>query len=105
MVSGASAASVRAGVKRCGSWYDLRIERVRARYLSGCPGIGPWGVAMLYMPRSGLVGRARALLATVGVLLTAIAHVSGATAFDIKKIEASVYKIYTMRKKGIGTGT
>ena len=29
----------------------------------------------------------------------------GAWAFDVKKIEASVYKIYTMRKKGIGTGT
>jgi pSer/pThr/pTyr-binding forkhead associated (FHA) protein len=28
-----------------------------------------------------------------------------AWAFDVKKIEASVYKIYTMRKKGIGTGT
>jgi S1-C subfamily serine protease len=25
--------------------------------------------------------------------------------FDVKKIEPSVYKIYTMRKKGIGTGT
>src|SRR5262249_16328600 len=25
--------------------------------------------------------------------------------FDVKKIEASVCKIYTMRKKGIGTGT
>jgi hypothetical protein len=34
---------VRTGAKRCGSWYDLRIERVGAKYLSGCPGIGPWG--------------------------------------------------------------
>jgi pSer/pThr/pTyr-binding forkhead associated (FHA) protein len=62
---------------------------------------------MLYMPRSGpqlgLVGRICASLLTVCVLLTAIAH--GARAFDVKKIEASVYKIYTMRKKGIGTGT
>jgi len=64
---------------------------------------------MLYMPRSGprsgLGGRICACLFAVGVLLTAIAHVSGATAFDVKKIETSVYKIYTMRKKGIGTGT
>jgi len=62
---------------------------------------------MLYMPRSGprpgLLGRICAALLTAGVLLTAIAH--GAGAFDVKKIEASVYKIYTMRKKGIGTGT
>src|SRR2546423_7102853 len=62
---------------------------------------------MLYMPRSGprpgLLGRICAALLTAAVLLTAIAH--GAGAFDVKKIEASVYKIYTMRKKGIGTGT
>ena len=62
---------------------------------------------MLHMPRSGprpgLLGRICAALLTAGVLLTAIAH--GAGAFDVKKIEASVYKIYTMRKKGIGTGT
>ena len=50
------------------------------------------------------MGRICASLLTVGVLLTALAQV-GAWAFDVKKIEASVYKIYTMRKKGIGTGT
>jgi pSer/pThr/pTyr-binding forkhead associated (FHA) protein len=64
---------------------------------------------MLYMPRprprSGLVGRICASLLTVGLLLTALAEVGVASTFDVKKIEASVYKIYTMRKKGIGTGT
>jgi pSer/pThr/pTyr-binding forkhead associated (FHA) protein len=64
---------------------------------------------MLYMPpsgpRSGLVGRICSSLLTVGVLLTALAQVGVASTFDVRKIEASVYKIYTMRKKGIGTGT
>jgi formylglycine-generating enzyme required for sulfatase activity/S1-C subfamily serine protease len=32
-------------------------------------------------------------------------QVTGSVPFDVKKIEASVYKIYTMRKKTIGTGT
>ena len=41
----------------------------------------------------------------MGVLLAALAQVGAASTFDVKKIEASVYKIYTMRKKGIGTGT
>src|SRR5256885_10056808 len=99
MVSRVPAARVGAGAKRLASWYDLRTERVRAKYLSGCPGIGPWGGAMLYMPRSGprsgLGARICASLLTMAVLLTAIAHGTGATAFDLKKIEASVYKIYT----------
>ena len=38
-------------------------------------------------------------------MLTALALAGSAATFDVKKIEASVYKIYTMRKKGIGTGT
>ena len=59
---------------------------------------------MLHMPRCGPRGRS-----CLGALF-AWALLAGwgqwdAWAFDVKKIEAGVYKIYTMRKKGIGTGT
>jgi pSer/pThr/pTyr-binding forkhead associated (FHA) protein len=60
---------------------------------------------MLYMPRSGVVARICSALLTMGVLLAALAQAGLASTFDVKKVEASVYKIYTMRKKGIGTGT
>ena len=71
---------------------------------------------MLHTPRSGPPSRLRsglrlslparicACVVTAGVLLTALMQLA-AWAFDVKKIESSVYKIYTMRKKGIGTGT
>src|SRR6476660_376382 len=67
---------------------------------------------MLYMPRSrprpgprwALTRRICAAVLTVGVLLAALAE-AGFAAFDIKRVEPSVYKIYTMRKKGMGTGT
>jgi pSer/pThr/pTyr-binding forkhead associated (FHA) protein/S1-C subfamily serine protease len=64
---------------------------------------------MLYMPRSGprpaLEGRLCNALLAAGVVLSALAQTAGAWAFDVKKIEASVYKIYTERKTGMGTGT
>jgi S1-C subfamily serine protease/pSer/pThr/pTyr-binding forkhead associated (FHA) protein len=60
---------------------------------------------MLYMPRSGLVGRICRAFLTAGAMLAAVAQSSGAWAFDVKKVEASVYKIYTERKNGMGTGT
>ena len=69
------------------------------------PGNGPWGVQCRSCHDARLVGRICAFLLTVGVLLMALAQVGAASTFDVKKIEASVYKIYTMRKKGIGTGT
>ena len=60
---------------------------------------------MLYMPRKGRgAGRWRALLAA-GALLALLAGGGGASAFDVRKVEASVYKIYTERKTGIGSGT
>jgi len=63
---------------------------------------------MPYMPRPGLVGGFCACLAMLGAILTAIAAGSSAAAFDVKQVEASVYKIYTWRfnaKKGMGSGT
>ena len=57
------------------------------------------------MPRSGLVGRICRAFLTAGAMLAAVAQSSGAWAFDVKKVEASVYKIYTERKNGMGTGT
>jgi pSer/pThr/pTyr-binding forkhead associated (FHA) protein/S1-C subfamily serine protease len=59
---------------------------------------------MLHMPRSRPWGRTCLAPLVACVLLTGLGPL-GAWAFDVKKIEASVYKIYTMRKKGIGTGT
>jgi len=63
---------------------------------------------MRYMPRSGLVGGLCACLAVLGAMLVAVAASSGAAAFDVKQVEASVFKIYTWRfnaKKGMGSGT
>src|SRR5689334_20873857 len=68
------------------------------------PGMGPWGIAMLHMPRCGPGGRALLAALFAWALLAGWGRLD-AWAFDVKKIEASVYKIYTMRKKGIGTGT
>jgi len=59
---------------------------------------------MLHMPRSRPRGRTCLASFVACALLTGLGPF-GAWAFDVKKIEASVYKIYTMRKKGIGTGT
>ena len=62
---------------------------------------------MLHMPRSGprpgLAGPHLRCALDGG--RSADGHRPGRGLFDVKKIEASVYKIYTMRKKGIGTGT
>ena len=59
---------------------------------------------MLHMPRCGPGGRALLAALFAWALLAGWGRLD-AWAFDVKKIEASVYKIYTMRKKGIGTGT
>jgi pSer/pThr/pTyr-binding forkhead associated (FHA) protein/S1-C subfamily serine protease len=61
----------------------------------------------MYMPRSGLIGRARGVALTAAALMAAATAgcASAAAAFDVKKIEASVFKIYTERKTGMGTGT
>ena len=37
--------------------------------------------------------------------MTAVLAIPGVWAFDVKKVESSVFKIYTMRKQGIGIGT
>ena len=67
---------------------------------------GPWGVqcCTCHDPghNQGWWGRICAALLTVGVLLTAIAH--GAGAFDLQKVEASVYKIFATPKGSTGTG-
>jgi pSer/pThr/pTyr-binding forkhead associated (FHA) protein/S1-C subfamily serine protease len=62
---------------------------------------------MLYMPRSGLACHVcRTALSTAMLIAMAAAWCGGALAtFDVKKIEASVFKIYTERKTGMGTGT
>lgn len=63
---------------------------------------------MLYMPRSLRVGRQFACLTVLGALLATLGLETYAWAFDVKKVEASVYKIYTWRfnaKKGMGSGT
>lgn len=57
------------------------------------------------MPRSGLVGRICHAFLAAGVMLAAMAQAGGTWAFDVKKVESSVYKIYTERKNGMGTGT
>ena len=46
-----------------------------------------------------------AWLLALGLLLMTLPQAGAASTFDVKNIEASVYKIYTMKKKGIGTGT
>ena len=62
---------------------------------------------MLYMPRSGLACHVcRTALGAAMLIAMAAAWCGGALAtFDVKKIEASVFKIYTERKTGMGTGT
>jgi pSer/pThr/pTyr-binding forkhead associated (FHA) protein/S1-C subfamily serine protease len=61
---------------------------------------------MLYMPRSGQAGRVRrAALTAFTLIVGAISSGSAALSFDVKRIEASVFKIYTERKSGMGTGT
>ncbi|HZT49498.1 MAG TPA: FHA domain-containing protein [Hyphomicrobiaceae bacterium] len=60
---------------------------------------------MLYMPRSGRRGRFCRALAAAAALAVAVFCTQGAQAFDVKKIESGVYKIYTERKNGMGTGT
>jgi S1-C subfamily serine protease len=67
---------------------------------------------MLYMPRSrpqtgprwALTRRICTSVLAVAMLLALLVQ-AGFAAFDIKRVEPSVYKIYTMRKKGMGTGT
>src|SRR5262245_6878024 len=66
--------------------------------------MGPWGFAMPYMLRSGLIGRICRRLGVVGAMLAAMALSSGAFAFDIKKVEASVYKVFATPKGSTGTG-
>src|SRR5262245_20500800 len=66
--------------------------------------MGPWGIAMLNMPRCGPGGRSCLAALLAWALLAGLGQLD-AWAFDVKKIEASVFKIYTMRKKGIGIGT
>jgi pSer/pThr/pTyr-binding forkhead associated (FHA) protein len=59
---------------------------------------------MPYMLRSGLIGYVCRCLGVVGALLAAMAAGSGASAFDIKKVEASVYKVFATPKGSTGTG-
>jgi pSer/pThr/pTyr-binding forkhead associated (FHA) protein len=73
------------------------------KHLSGVSGIA-LGVAMLQLLRSGLVGRACSCIGAALAMLVAMACGSGASAFDIKKVEASVYKIFATPKGSIGTG-
>jgi pSer/pThr/pTyr-binding forkhead associated (FHA) protein len=63
---------------------------------------------MPYMPRSGLACRVRRMALSAAMLLAAAAAAwcgDALASFDVKKIEASVFKIYTERKTGMGTGT
>ena len=58
---------------------------------------------MLQLPRPIDIGRLCAVFC-----LIAIAPLAGAAAFDLQKVEAGVYKVYTWRltaKKGMGSGT
>ncbi len=60
---------------------------------------------MGYMRRWGAVS---ACLAMLALILAAMAAGSRTAAFDVKQVEASVFKIYTWRfnaKKGMGSGT
>jgi len=59
---------------------------------------------MPYMLRSGLIGCVCRRLGVVGAMLAAMAVGSGAFAFDIKKVEASVYKVFATPKGSTGTG-
>ena len=59
---------------------------------------------MPYMLRSRLIGYVSVCLGAVGAMLAAMAAGSGASAFDIKKVEASVYKVFATPKGSTGTG-
>ena len=59
---------------------------------------------MPYMLRSGLMGRTCRWLGVAGAMLAAMAAGSAASAFDIKKVEASVYKVFATPKGSTGTG-
>lgn len=59
---------------------------------------------MPHMLRSGRVGYASSCFAVAALMLLATAIGSGASAFDIKKVEASVYKIFATPKGSTGTG-
>jgi pSer/pThr/pTyr-binding forkhead associated (FHA) protein len=62
------------------------------------------GVAMLQWLRSGLVGRICVSIGAALAMLAAMAAGTAASAFDIKKVEASVYKVFATPKGSIGTG-
>ena len=59
---------------------------------------------MPHMLRSRLIGYVSRCLAAMGAMLVAMAPGSGASAFDIKKVEASVYKVFATPKGSTGTG-
>ena len=59
---------------------------------------------MPHMLRSRLIGYVSRCLGAVGAMLLAMAAGSGASAFDIKKVEASVYKVFATPKGSTGTG-
>ena len=62
---------------------------------------------MLQLPRPRDVARLCADLCAA-LCLIAIPPLAGAAAFDLKKVEAGVYKVYTWRfqaNKGTGVGT
>jgi tryptophan 2,3-dioxygenase len=59
---------------------------------------------MPYMLRSRLVACVSSSLWVVGAMLVAMATGSSASAFDIKKVEASVYKVFATPKGSTGTG-
>ena len=59
---------------------------------------------MPQMLRSGLMGYLCRSLAVAGAMLVAMAAGSAASAFDIKKVEASVYKVFATPKGSTGTG-
>jgi pSer/pThr/pTyr-binding forkhead associated (FHA) protein len=59
---------------------------------------------MPQMLRSGLMGYLCRALAVATAMLVAMAAGSVASAFDIKKVEASVYKVFATPKGSTGTG-
>ena len=59
---------------------------------------------MPHMLRSGLIGYLCRCLGVLSAMLAAMAAASGAFAFDIKKVEASVYKVFATPKGSTGTG-
>ncbi len=59
---------------------------------------------MPHMLRSGLIGYLCRCLGVLSAMLAAMAAASGAFAFDVKKVEASVYKVFATPKGSTGTG-